>query len=116
MINLYACLLTIILELLVILIFNHKNKLFPLMSISIFMNIITNITLNYLLGIFSERIIVYWILLIILEIIIVLVEAKGYYLLLKDYKKSFSMSIICNIFSFVLGTFILNLLMFYGII
>ncbi len=114
MINWYACLLTIVLELLVILVFYHKNKFVPLMSI--FMNIITNITLNYLLGIISDQIIVYWILLIILEIIIIWIEAQGYYLILKDHKKAFSISIICNIFSFVLGTFILNILIFFNII
>lgn len=114
MINWYACLLTVILELLVILVFYRKNKLILLTSI--FMNIITNITLNYLLGIISDQIIVYWILLIILEMIIIWIEAQGYYLILKEHKKAFSISIICNIFSFVLGTFILNILIFFNII
>lgn len=112
MINLYACLLTIVLELIVIVIFFNKFKLGFLMGISILMNIITNLTLNYILQLCNNKIVIYWVLLIILEILIILVEARGYYFLIKDNKKAFKISFFCNLFSFIIGTLILNTLIF----
>ena len=56
MINIYACLLTIVLELLVILIFYRKEKFYSLSIISIIMNIITNLALNSFLNLVKEKI------------------------------------------------------------
>lgn len=116
MINIYACLLTIVLELLVILIFYRKEKFYSLSIISIIMNIITNLALNSFLNLVKEQLVVYWILLIILEVLVVLVEKVGYFLLFKNRKKAFKISLFCNVCSFTLGTLILNTLVFLGII
>lgn len=64
------------------------------------MNVITNMTMNVVLQLFSEN---YYLYLIIFEMLVVVVEGLLYHIFEKDINKSFRISLICNIGSFVFG-------------
>ncbi len=96
---LIALTITIISELFVLLV--SKVKLKRLYLVSIVMNIITNLSFNYILKIIPERfddIIIYC-----LEIVIVLIEMFGYFIFTKNIKKSFILSFCSNLFSYLIG-------------
>lgn len=99
-----SCLLTIVIEFIVLLILKaERNILF----LSIIINIITNASLNILLYFIKfPKYYVYVITVIILEILIVFIEAIYYYIFLKDFKKSFKYSIITNVSSYLFGLII----------
>lgn len=101
MILMYPPLITIILSVLLELIVLSKFKkiLIPFHLYFIVINIITNIAMNNLLGLFSHY---YWGL-IILELAVFLLEGLIYTLLLKNYKLAFLISLSCNVVSLIGG-------------
>lgn len=93
----YAFVLTILIEGGVLWGLYEKRK--DIIRFSVLLNILTNIPLN-LLNIYCSFGIRQ---MLIAEICIVLIEACGYFLLLKDVRKSFVYSLLCNAMSFFLG-------------
>ena len=91
---------TIIVEEIVLLLFREKQV--KMYITCLIMNIITNISLNIILQ-FSSN---YYLMLIILEIVIVIIEGFIYYLIKKDFKKVIILALICNVMSFIVGMFI----------
>ena len=94
-----ALIITIITELLVLLVKREKNYRVYLLSIPI--NIITNISLNIGIQFINSE--SYYLIVGILEVIIVFIEASGYNLIYKDYKKSLRVAFLCNVASYLLG-------------
>lgn len=104
-----ALLLTIIIELPLLKLFKEKDP--KVYFLSLIMNIVTNLSLNgFLKVIDSSNFIVYSIVVIILEIIVVFVEALGYMIIYKRFKKSFIVSLVLNLASGIIGTFIYSLI------
>lgn len=108
-------LLTIIIEIIVLII--HKklfknNKLFLItLFFSLLYNLITNIPLNLIENkLVLSSFFIYWLLIILLEIVVVLIEAIVIYIINKDLKISFILSFATNMISFVVGSFILYLI------
>ncbi len=108
MINFYACLLTIILELIVILFFNKKVELKKIIIVSVFINIITNVLLNLILGCI-DKMVIYILMVIILELVVLFGEAIAYNYFIKNKKLSYLLSLSCNACSFIIGSLVLNI-------
>lgn len=106
---LYPLILTIILELISLFLFykkiNYPIKKFIL--IMILTNTITNVSLNLILNNLICTMIQYYIILISLEIIVFLVEGIVYYRFIKNLKLSLLMSLLFNLISLFIGSFIL---------
>lgn len=102
-----ALVLTIITELLILILLKKENKI---LILSIFLNIITNLSLNLILQLFLDsKLIVYIITLFILEVLILIIEALGYNIIIKNLKSSFYLSLTLNAISFITGLLILNI-------
>lgn len=108
MILLYFPILTVIvslsLELIVLLFLKKKNPLF--ISLFIITNIITNILMNNILLYFSN----YTLGLIILELAVFIIEGLIYSIILKDIKKAFIISLLCNLSS-LFGGILFNVIL-----
>ncbi len=88
----FALFLTIAIELLVIYMFKLKSN--KVIVVAILVNFATNLTMNLLLRlVFHDR---YYLWLGILEVLVFIVEALAYNIVLKNYKKSFTLSLACN--------------------
>lgn len=94
-----ALYLTLFIELSIILLLKVRNLKF--IMIAILVNIITNLSMNMLLNRIENHH-DDWIL-FGFEITIILVEAMIYYLILKDFRKAFIISLVCNLSSYLLG-------------
>jgi hypothetical protein len=94
-----ALVITIVVEFVVIKIFRKYGKKIIFLSIGI--NIVTNLTMNYLLTrvFFNE----YNKYLIIFELLIVLIEAAVYFIVIKNFNESLKLSAICNAASLIIG-------------
>ena len=91
-------LLTIVIELLCLIIMKANKKV---LLWSIIINIITNLTLNLIIYFSNFSTTIYIIYVIVSEITIVVLEMLAYYLIIKDLKKAFIYSLICNSSSFL---------------
>lgn len=101
-------LLTVLIEIAVLRIIGEKN--INVYIASIIINLITNVPLNIFLYLYSfSDITIYYCILISLEIFILIIEGFMYYLVLKNYKKSFLYSILANLASFAFGNIIIYL-------
>lgn len=104
-----ALLLTIIIELPLLKLFKEKDS--KVYFLSLIMNIVTNLSLNGFLKLIGfSNFIIYLMVVIFLEIIVVFVEALGYMIIYKKFKKSFIVSLVLNLVSAVIGTFIYSLI------
>lgn len=91
--------ITILSELLILLLWKEKRK--SLYFISIIMNIITNVSFNFILlyvPIQHENILIF-----LLEVGIVIIEMLGYQILYNNLKKSFTISLLANLASYIIG-------------
>lgn len=95
--------ITIITEMLVL--FLWREKKLRIYALSIFINIITNLSLNIILSYANPR--CYYGIIGSLEAVIVFIEAFAYNLIYKNLKKSFIISLLCNITSFTAGILLL---------
>lgn len=94
-----ALIITIFIEILALLLQKEKN--YKVYLLSIFINILTNISLNVGIQFINPN--NYYLIVGILELIIVIIEASVYNLLYKDYKKSLRVAFLCNVSSYLLG-------------
>lgn len=94
-----ALLITIIIELLVLVVLREKN--YKVYILSVFLNLFTNLSLNVGIQFVNPK--SYFLVVGILEVLIVLIEACGYNIIYKNYKKSLQVAVSCNIMSFLLG-------------
>lgn len=101
-----ALLLTIFVEEIALFFQKEKNGWLYLALIPI--NIITNTTLNYVIVKLPYAHIDWMIL--GLEVIIILVEACLLYLIVKKWQKALRISLICNVFSYVVGMLLMPFL------
>lgn len=99
-----ALILTIVIELIVLLILRERN--YKIYLLSIIINIITNVSLNIYVQFIDVR--YYYLIITFLEILIVIIEAIGYNLIYKDYKKSLLIAFLCNIASYLLGLLLMQ--------
>ena len=93
----YALLITILSEELVLLIMNVKDSRLYLSLLII--NIITNLSMNIILQFVSN----YYLWLYILEVCVFIIEGLVYYLITKDIKKAIIISLSCNLLSYIIG-------------
>lgn len=111
--NVIACILTIILEAFVILKYRFKltDKIFKLTLItSVPLNIITNLALNSILeNAYSLNLWFYFILVLLLEILVVVIEAISYCFVTKNKQYAWKISFHANAKSFIIGSLIFNL-------
>lgn len=101
-----ACLLTVILEFITLYILKVRDSR---LYFSIPINIGTNVLLNVLLSLSQKPL--YYLFLIIGEIIVIIVEAL-FYQLIKKENKNYLYSLIANLISGVFGSLLINLLLF----
>lgn len=95
---LYTLIPTIVIELGVLLLLKEKRKKVLLSSVVI--NILTNVPLNIFLRLIDGY---GWIEIIIGEIIVLIVETLWYWWFVKNFKKAFIYSFLCNAMSFLIG-------------
>ena len=93
----YALLITILSEELVLLIMNVKDSRLYLSLLII--NIITNLSMNIILQFVSN----YYLWLYILEVCVFIIEGLVYLLITKDIKKAIIISLVCNVCSYLIG-------------
>lgn len=93
-----ALLITIIVEELFLLIQKEKNYKIYLGCLII--NIVTNVTMNIALQYLANN---YYLFLIILEVMVVLIEALGYFIINKNILKSLRLALVCNVVSLIIG-------------
>ena len=105
-----ALLLTIVIELVVLLILNVKDKKTFLASVII--NVFTNVSLNLIIQIIPAT--YYHIVVIGLEIIIVIVEYYFYYLLLRNAKQAIKIALFCNLASYLTGLILMPFIYWGG--
>jgi hypothetical protein len=105
-----CCLLTVILE--SIMLFILKERKINIFAFVAFLNVFTNLTINSILIILSpDSNIDYYLWVAALEIAVLIVEFLFIYLYTRDKRKSTIYSLCCNLFSYIIGTFVI-LLMF----
>lgn len=95
----FALLPTILIELAVLFFLRERRK--RVLAASVIINILTNVPMNLYIncinGSFFD--------IICGEALVVLVEALWYYLFIRNIKRSFVYSFLCNAISFLLGLF-----------
>lgn len=98
--------ITVVVEFIVILIVGNKrnNKYLKLAIASLPLNLFSNIMMNLVLTLYLVD--YYWIALVILEVLVVLIEAFYYQLLTKNYKVSLFVSFAANLVSLIIGLLI----------
>jgi len=100
-----ALVITLIVELSMLYFFKEKD--YKVYVLSALINVITNLSLNYMiLNIDFTKMVYYYLFVGILEVIIVFIEALAYMLYYKKFKKAFLISLILNSTSFLVGLFI----------
>lgn len=113
LIRIVALFLTIVLEVIAILVYKKMSKknVDKYLFASFIVNVITNVPLNILLtNISQNNLFIYFVILVLLEIIIIIIEGLIYFVINKNIKEAFIISLLCNSFSFIIGTIILNFL------
>lgn len=104
---LYALIPTILIELAVLLLLRERRG--RVLVASVIINILTNVPLNlfieyYPIGLLSV---------LLCEILVILVETLWYYLFIRNLKRSFVYSFLCNAISFLTGLLVLLLYLFF---
>jgi hypothetical protein len=94
---LFALFPTIIIEMAVLLFLRERRK--KVLLGSIVMNILTNVPLNILVYYVIEDLLV----LLMLEVVVIILEALGYAILIRQWKQAFIYSFLCNAISFLTG-------------
>lgn len=94
---LFALLPTIIIELAVLRFLRERRK--KVLLGSVVMNILTNIPLNILAYYILQDLL----LLLIFEVVVIILEALGYAILIRQWKQVFIYSFLCNSISFLTG-------------
>ena len=98
----YALILTLIIENLMLFILGYKD--YRIYVLSIVINTITNLALNsFLLSYPFQTYLFYATICIILEILIFLIEGCFYMIYFKNFKKALKISFILNLTSFLIG-------------
>lgn len=102
-------LLTCIIEIIILIILSERR--INILLFSLLINALTNIPLNLFLKFNKfDSVFIYYLIVIILEILIIFIESVLYYLVIKDKKKSIMYGFFCNSFSFSIGILIMSLL------
>lgn len=97
--------LTCIIEIVVLFIIKEKRK--EIYLFSIFINLFTNIPLNiFILNYSFSSIPSYFLIVLLLELVIIIIEAMLYYLIFKNVIKGLKYSLILNISSYLIGLII----------
>lgn len=104
---LYALIPTILIELAVLLLLRERRR--RVLVASVIINILTNVPLNLYVNYISSSLLV----IICGEVIVVLIEALWYYLFIRNLKRSFVYSFLCNAISFLTGLLVLLLYLFF---
>ena len=100
-----ALLMTLVIELGMLLILRKKD--YKIYLLSLIMNIVTNLSLNYYLeNTIFKPFLVYIVVVGILEITVLFVETFVYMIYCKKFKESFITSLLLNSTSFILGIII----------
>ncbi len=94
---LFALLPTIIIELAVLRFLRERRK--KVLLGSVVMNILTNIPLNILAYYILQDLLP----LLIFEVVVIILEALGYAILIRQWKQAFIYSFLCNSISFLTG-------------
>ena len=92
-----ALLLTIVIELGVLLLLREQRR--KVLVASVAMNIVTNVPLNLYAYFMGQSVTM----VVVGETLVVVLEAAGYYLLLRSMKTAAIYSLLCNAISFLLG-------------
>lgn len=79
-----------------------KCKQISIYIVCLVMNIITNVSLNFLIQIIPN----YYLGLILLELSVFVIESIVYFLFTKSFKKAILYSLLCNLVSLIIGGFI----------
>ena len=104
-----CCLLTVILE--SIMLFILKERKISIFALVASLNVFTNLTINSILIILSpDSNIDYYLWVAALEIAVLIVECLLIYLYTRNIRKSILYSLCCNLFSYIVGTFIISLM------
>ena len=104
-----CCLLTVILE--SIMLFILKERKIDIFAFVASLNVFTNLTINSILIILSpDSNLKYCLWVAALEIAVLIVECLFIYLYTRDKRKSILYSLCCNLFSYIVGTFIISLM------
>lgn len=105
---LFCFILTVIIEFIALWFIGERKK--GILSYSILINLITNVPLNIFLYFYNYKSeLMYWLIVLLLELLIFFIEAILYKIVIKNTKKSFMYSFICNSYSFLIGLLILVL-------
>ena len=100
-----ALLMTLVIELGMLLILRKKD--YKIYLLSLIMNIVTNLSLNYYLeNTIFKTLLIYIVVVGILEITVLFVETFIYMIYYKKFKESFITSLLLNSTSFILGLII----------
>ena len=104
-----CCLFTVILE--SIMLFILKERKIDIFAFMASLNAFTNLTINSILIILSpDSNIDYYLWVAALEIAVLIVEFLFIYLYTRDKRKSTIYSLCCNLFSYIIGTFVILLM------
>ncbi len=100
-----ALLMTLVIELGMLLILRKKD--YKIYLLSLIMNIVTNLSLNYYLeNTVFKTLLIYIVVVCILEVTVLFVETFIYMIYYKNFKESFITSLLLNSTSFILGLII----------
>ena len=94
---------TILSETLIVVLFRFKKINIYITTVGI--NVVTNLSLNIALHHAGYN--YYYIVLYALEIAVFLIEGIIYYLIIKDFRKAMLLSLLCNLFSYLIGLLII---------
>lgn len=115
MVKFYACLLTIVIEAVIIVLFHNRlsrEKMIKLLLGSIPLNIVTNVTLNVILEQLVSLFFWQYLLLVILfELMVVVIETFALILIINQKGLAWKISLAMNLCSFVIGSLIYNLIL-----
>ena len=98
--------ITLVIELIVLFVLKERDK--RLFLILIAMNFITNPVMNIFLTFISPQ--YYYVVLFVCEVVVIVIESLGYYLVIKDFKKALKISLFCNVMSFMTGWLLIPLI------
>jgi len=107
---LYTLIPTIIIELGVLLLLLEKRK--KVLISSVFVNILTNIPLNLYVRCVNNG----WTEIVVGEILVVIIEMVWYFFFIKEWKKAFVYSLLCNTISFLIGLFFQLIMIYFKIL
>ena len=98
---------TIVIELAVLLFLRERRKKVLLGSVGL--NVLTNVPLN----LYYAHVCSGWTTMVVGEIVVVLVEAFGYWWLIRDVQRALVYSLLCNAVSFLIGELFFIIYLFW---